>query len=173
MKSTKLLSALKWIKKETIHIIPAVIYFLIAFNLIYFTGGLMLEPGHTRYFTPLAVTLGALIIGKVIILVNAFSFINMFPQNPLIYNIVWKFFIYMFFVFSLWTIETIAKLTDKYENFSLIFQHFKAELLSPVFLATLSWLALTFLIFVVASEFIRVIGKEKIVHLLLDYNLKG
>src|SRR5437867_58033 len=92
--SLPMLRILIKIKAEIIHAIPAILYFLVTFNLINYTERLMLrsiEPGFGSY---LLATLGALLVGKLLIIVNSFSFINAFPRKPMIYNIVWKFFIY-------------------------------------------------------------------------------
>lgn len=164
------LSIVKKIKQEIKSVIPAIIYFAIAFNLIYFTVGLSLEPGEVRYFTPLFVNMGALIAGKVLIIANALPFINVFPHKPLIYNILWKLFIYTLCIYIFWVIETLFHLADKYKKIDSIFQHLKLDMMSPLFWSAMLWLIAVFLIFVIFSEFIRVLGKDKILKILLGPN---
>ena len=161
---------IKWIKEEIIHIIPAVIYFSLAFNLIFFTSGLNEPAGEVRYFSYLSVTFAALIVGKVLIIVNTFPFINAFPKKPLIYNILWKSFLYAIFTLIFWILEELFHLDKKYQNLSHVITQLKHELNSPAFLATILWLLSTLFIFVVFSEFMRVLGKEKIINILLKQN---
>lgn len=155
-----------WIKDEIVKIIPAVIYFALAFNLIYYTTGLVIKPGEVRHFTPLTVTLSALIVGKILLIVNALPIINMFPRKPLIYNIFWKSILYSFFTFLLWTLESFIHLTRKYKSLVIVFEHYKLELHSPIVWATLIWLSSLFLIFVTVNEFVHVIGKGRVIAIL-------
>lgn len=159
--------------KEVIQVIPAIIYFLIAFHYIYFTTGFMLHHGEHRYFTPFSVTIFALIVGKVILLVNVFPFVNAFPKKPLIYNIVWKFFLYSLCCLVFWLIETTIHLFTKFNSFHVIPSYIQRDIQSPLFLSAELWLSMTFLIFVIASEFIRVLTKEKVIYLLFGISRKS
>jgi len=162
MANNKFFRLMLWIKEESIRIIPAIIYFTCAFNLIYFTSGLTLKPDDIRFFTPLGVTIGAFIVGKVLIIANAFPFINAFVKKPLIYSIVWKFLIYSFFILVLWMFEVFYHSLHKYDSLSGAIQHLKSDFSTPIFWSTELWLSSVFLIFIVFSEFARVLGKKKI-----------
>lgn len=155
------------IKEEIIHALPAIIYFLIALSVIYFCIGLSLPPGEERYFSYPMILLGALLLGKVIVIVNVLPFVNLFPKKPLIYNITWKFILYAFFVFLAWVGDSFFHLIYQYDQFDLAYYAIKAELLSPVFLATLVWLLLIFLVYVFLSEYMRVLGFKKVIRMLL------
>src|SRR5258708_6797649 len=124
------------LKQEVIDIIPAVIYFCITFNLIFFITGLALKPGEVRYFSYSTVTLGALIVGKVMLIVNHFSFINAFPTKPLIYNIIWKFIIYIICIVLAWIIEELFHLIFEYDNVLTACKRLQSDFLSPEFWAT-------------------------------------
>lgn len=154
-----------WLKEEAISIFPAVVYFCIMFNLIYFTAGITLKAGEPRYFSYFSVTILALISAKVILIANAFPFINAFAKKPLIYNIVWKFVIYACLLILLWMAETIYHL-EKYDTFSQTLEQLSKELLSPIFLSTLIWLQVVFLSFIIFSELVRAVGKQKVKHLM-------
>src|SRR5687768_1118212 len=84
------------LKLEIIHAIPAIIFFLISFNLINLTERLMIRTEEIDgiFLSYWSATIAALLVGKIIILVNSFSFINLFPDKPLVYNISWKFLVY-------------------------------------------------------------------------------
>jgi len=156
---------LQSIKEEIITIIPTLIYFCIAFNLIYFTNGIALPSGTVRNFNYLTVTLFSLVVGKVLIVVNYFSFINAFPNKPLIYNITWQFCIYTFCVVLAWSIEELIELSIRYDNIHDAYQQLKDDFISPLFWSTIVWLILVFLIYIIFNEFVRAIGKEKVLRM--------
>jgi hypothetical protein len=158
---------LSHIKQEIIGVIPAVIYFCIVFNLIFFTTGLALRHDETRDFSYLTVNLGALIVGKVLILANQFPFIDAFPNKPLIYNIVWKFCIYNICVVLFWAIEECIHLSYKYDNFLAACDKLRSDILSPLFWSTQLWLYMVFLVFILFHEFACAIGKNKVKKMLL------
>jgi hypothetical protein len=165
--STAKRSFLRWLWDEFLHVLPAIIYFAIAFNLIRFTCALNLAPGAHRYFSPLELTLLALIMGKVMLVTNALPIINIFPHKPLIYSIVWKFWLYLFFVFVFWALEAMIRVTYGLDSYYAGVSSLLDDLSSPVFWACVCWIAYTLLIYVVISEYVRVIGTQRILNILL------
>lgn len=158
----KLSHLLKKLKEEVISVIPAVIYFCIAFNLIHLAVGLMLKPDDVRYLSYTTVTIGALIIGKVLIIADSLPFINLFPTKPLIYNIIWKFFLYNICVVIVWSLDTFVQ--EYYFFFKSAYAAWGQVLFdysTPFFWSAQLALWMTFLVFTVFSELTRAIGKEK------------
>lgn len=158
---------LTWIKKEVISVLPAVIYFLVVFNVIFYVQGLLQDPATTRYFSHISVTVGALIVGKVMLVANSLPFIHAFPHKPLIYTILWKVFIYDSLIVIVWMADTFFHLDFDYRSDSIAWEALITELSSPVFLSSLIWLLLFFVNFVLISEIIQAVGKDKIRRLLL------
>lgn len=157
----KLKHFVNWLKEETLRVVPAILFFCISFNLIYFTIGLGLRPDDTRYLSYFTVTVTALIMGKVLIIVNAFPFIDAFPQKPLIYNIVWKFCIFSLTIFLLEALHSYWRLWLKLDNAALAWQHLGKEVSSPVFWSIALWLFLVFGVYITFSELARVIGMDR------------
>jgi hypothetical protein len=75
-------------------LIPPVVFFFVAFQLLAFTHALMLRGYGIEVTTFVAATVGALVVAKVVLLADLLPFINRFPGRPLIYNIAWKTTIY-------------------------------------------------------------------------------
>ncbi|MDR3477433.1 MAG: hypothetical protein P4M14_05310 [Gammaproteobacteria bacterium] len=161
-----MLRLLKWFKEESIRVLPAIIYFVIAFNLIHFTTSLSLREGDVRYLSYFSVTFAALIVGKVLILVNYLPFINAFPNRPLIYNIIWKFCIYCLFFLLVRLLHIFIHGYFNEGSADLAYQHVAQEFVSPVFWSGQMWLMLVFFVFIVFSELFSALGKEKVKHLL-------
>ncbi len=160
-KGVRTLKFLHWLKEEIVGVIPAVVYFCIVLNLIYFTAGLTLKPGVPRYFSHLAVTLGALVIGKIMLVINSFSFINAFPNKPLIYNILWKFSIYIFCIVLLWLTHNFLHFYFSFHDGFIALSILEMELSSPIFWSSLIWVLITFLCYVIFSDLARKIGYKK------------
>lgn len=154
------------IRTEIRHSIPAIVYFIIAFNLIHFTEVLTLRPGEKSYFSYLTVTIGALVAGKMLILIDLLPFINAFPNKPLAYNITWKFCLYNLFILLFRIAEDFIHLLYDHHHFSTAWHILIERLSSSLFWAIQMWLVLVFFVYVVFSEFIRVLGRAKVKRML-------
>ena len=86
----------RWVSKEILHVLPAFIFFFITFNIISMTESFILKKAGITPFTFIHVTLAALVIAKILIVIDHLPFVNLFPNKPLIYNVVWKTIFYWF-----------------------------------------------------------------------------
>jgi hypothetical protein len=83
------------LKHEFLHLIGPTIFFFVAFIVIMFTRKLFLEDyniNFSGFF--LTASIGALLVGKVVILTDEIPFMKRIPHVPLIYNVAWKSVIY-------------------------------------------------------------------------------
>lgn len=159
----KLSKLWKWLKKELIRLIPALIYFLITFNIIHYASGLMLEKGHQHsYFSYLSVNIFAILVAKVIMIADILPILNAFPKKPLAYNIIWKFIIYMVLILLLWILDTFVHNFYVSDNYMAAIDIIKIDVFSPIFFACYLWLGLVFLGYLTFSEITRALGRDKI-----------
>jgi hypothetical protein len=77
------------LKREILEAIPTVLFFFIVFQLLAVTRALILKHYGIQVSTFLNATIGALVVGKVVLVTDLLPIINRFPNKPLIYNIVW------------------------------------------------------------------------------------
>jgi len=156
-----------WLKKELIEIFPAVLYFLVAFSLINLTENLMLRDSGIRYASFGRVFVGALIVGKVILVADLFLFVDVFRGRPLIYNTLWKTGLYaiMSLLFRLGEL-TLDSLFD-YKSVLAAQEHLLAAITEPRFWAIQLWIVILLLIFVASKELIGAIGTDRIRQLFL------
>ena len=85
---------LKKIKIEFLHLLPITTFFFIGFTLIVITECLNLHE-HGMPLTGLGVAaIGALLVGKVVLITDSLSFMYKFSNRPLVFNIVWQSSIY-------------------------------------------------------------------------------
>ena len=149
---------LRWAEHEAISVVPALIYFLLSFNILHFSSVLMLGPGRIEFTSYLGATIGAVFAAKIIIIVRTLPFINLFPHKPMIYNISWKFLVYSFFVLLVQILDFLIRKIHYSKSLTIAFQQLSHELLMSRFWGVQIWVMFLFLIYVVVSEFNRVVG---------------
>ena len=81
---------LKMIKHEFVQVLPPTLYFLVAFNVIALTNALTLKQHGISFYGFATASLGALIVGKVILISDKLPIINIFQKKPLIYTTIQK-----------------------------------------------------------------------------------
>ncbi len=81
---------LQIVRHEFIQVLPPTIFFFVAFNVITITKALMLQQYGIDFSGFAAATIGALLVGKVVLVADKLRLINRFPDRPLIYNVAWK-----------------------------------------------------------------------------------
>jgi hypothetical protein len=158
-------------KHEFKLVLPTTIFFFIAFILIATTQRLILREYHVPLTGYAAALIGALIVGKVVLIVDKLHFINKFPEHPLIYNITWKSTIYFFATLMFRYVEHLISFLRKHDNFIEANQHLWNEIIWPHFWLIQMWLAVLFFLYSTIRELIRVIGKEEI--LLMFFGMQG
>jgi len=154
--------ATKWLKKEFFHILPAVLYFFIAFNIFYMTFGWIFRALGLPFISYIRTVIGALIIGKVMLVADKLPFLNIFSRRPLIYSTAWKTSIYFLFTFLFRMLEHLVPFVVKYKDLDVAWRHLIDEIWWPRFWTVQIWLAVLLLLFVVSQEVIKAVGREKI-----------
>jgi hypothetical protein len=158
---------IKLLIREFINLIPALIYFIVTFNLIVLTENLMLRQYTNTYISYTLATIGALIAAKALLIINHIPYVNAFPKKPLMYNIVWKIFVFGILVLLIRILEKMLDFYFQFHNFQAAYFKIFHVVKTPTFWSIQIWIFLLFTFYIIASEFIRVIGKDKILKLLL------
>jgi hypothetical protein len=156
---------LETIKNDFFKILPPTIFFLIAFLLILFTKRMILSEYGISWTGFGAAVVGAILVGKVVLMVDKLPFVNKFPDRPLVYNTLWKSFIYFLFALLVRYLMQVVPLLRKKESFMEANRNLATEVVWPHFWLLQMWLAVLFLIFCALRELIRVIGRDKFIHM--------
>src|SRR5688572_9411369 len=82
------------LKHELRDLIPVIVFFFIAFQLLAVTDALILRQYGVRASVFLSAAVAALVVAKVVLIADHLPLINRFPHKPLIYNVGWKTAIY-------------------------------------------------------------------------------
>ena len=80
--------------RELHELIPPTLFFFFAFNLMLFTKKLILEQYRIEYASFIIATVSALIVGKVVLVVEPMSFLRRFDHLPLVYSVLFKTIVY-------------------------------------------------------------------------------
>jgi len=153
------------LKHEFFHVLPPTIFFLVSFNVIMLTNGLMLKVHGIEFSSFAGASIAALVMGKVVLITDKLPFINKFPDKPLIYNAVWKTFIYILAVFLFRYVEHLFPFLTEYGSVLAANQHLWGEVVWPRFWAIQIWLLVLFFFYSAFHELVRVIGRDEVLHM--------
>jgi hypothetical protein len=150
------------LKHEILGAIPTVVFFFIAFQLLAFTRALILKEYGIQVSTFVNATIAALIVAKVVLISDLLPIINRFPQKPLIYNIVWKTFIYLVAALLVRYVEHLIPFVREYSDLAVANRHLLDEVVWPHFWLVQIWLLVLFLMYCTIRELVRVLGRERV-----------
>lgn len=153
------------LKHEILLLIPPTVFFLVAIGLLVFTKHLMLKQYGVQFSDFGAIIVGALIIGKVVLIADHLPLTNKFPNRPLIYRIVWKSFVYVLAAFLVRTGEELIPRIFKYSSISQGMAHLVDEVIWPHFWVIYIWLSVLLFTYCSLRELVRVIGEDKVLEL--------
>jgi hypothetical protein len=147
-------------------IVPT-LFFLVGFNLIVLTTNLLVAQYLVAVSNFMLATLGALVVGKAVLVANHLTIIRRYDRAPLIQPILFKTVLY-------WAIVFLARLLERFVHFSVIEHNlpvdFPVYLISTFswrrFVAISLWILVLFLIYVTATEFSHLFGRGEIPRLL-------
>jgi hypothetical protein len=169
--------ALIFLKNEFLEMLPPTIFFFVVFHIIVFVRALMSEQYGITITSSASATIGALIVGKSILIANALPLFNWFRQKRLIYNVVWKIFLYIIIIFLFKFLEELIPLISKYGSISTASEHLIEEIRWPRFWATNIILIVFLVIYSLATEVISVMGRKELIEIFLgsknDHSTKG
>lgn len=153
---------LRGIGHEVRELLPAFLYFLVAFNLIVVTDALTTEQYGVRPFSVISAIVGALVAAKVVWLVNLLPFMERFRGRPLIYPTLWKASLFIIAALVVRYIEHVIRFAVKYGGLVEGTRHLVDEVIWSRFWAIQIWLAVLFLVFVAAQELSRALGDHRL-----------
>ena len=159
---SKILSTLR---HEFIQVLPPTIFFFVAFNVISITKALMLKAHGIEVSSLAAATVGALLVGKVILITDKLPVINRYPDKPLIYNVVWKTMIYILAVFVVRYVEHLIPFVWEFGSLSIAHQHLLNEVVWPHFWSIQIWLLVLFFAYASLHELVRLIGRDDVLRM--------
>ncbi len=148
--------------EETRRVAPAVIYFFIAFNLFRLTFGEMLARSGMQNTTFITTIVGAIIVGKVMIVADHLPILNLFSKKPLVYNTLWRTSIYFVFCYLIRLMEHLIPLVVKYNDLGIAIKRLMEQVWWVRFWTIQVWYLILLLIFVFFQDLNKALGSGKI-----------
>jgi hypothetical protein len=161
------------LKHEILGAIPTVVFFFIAFQLLAFTRALILKSYGIQVSSFVNATIAALVVGKVVLSADLLPIINRFPNKPLIYNIVWKTFIYLVAALLVRYIEHLVPFIREYSDLAVANRHLLDEVVWPHFWVVQIWLLVCFFMYCTVKELARILGREQVRSMFLGLGGSG
>ena len=153
------------VKHEFLEVLPPTIFFLVTFHIVLLDRALMLSEYGLHLSSMAAAAVMALLVAKVVLLADKLPFINRFPEKPLIYNEVWKTVIYVTASLFVHYLEHFSPLWWRTGSFAEGNRDLWREIVWPHFWAIQLWLVVLIFVYCAARELIRILGRERIVHI--------
>jgi len=150
------------LKEEIVALIPPTVFFFIALHIVALVRALMTKGTGLPVATSAQIAVGALILGKAVLIADLLPIVNRYPDKPLVYNVGWKTTIY-FVIAGL--IHYLERLVDFWkEAGSLVAGNEKllAQIIWPHFWALQIVLLVLIFNYCVMHELVRVIGAKKV-----------
>lgn len=151
----------QWLKKEEKKLFPVVLYFMFSFNLVHFAQTLVRPSEYIRFTSYMGATIAALVAGKIILVTESLPFINAFPRKPAIWNIIWRFFIYSIVVIAVQLLDPLVRIWLETGHIMPAIALIKTYLWHTTFWGVQIYELCFFLVYIVFSEFAKVVGLKK------------
>jgi hypothetical protein len=153
--------------KETEELVPPTLFFTAGFCLIELTTQLVLDAYHVQFANYLLAFVGALVVGKAVLLANLLPFLHRFDTTPLIKPILFKTALYTVAVLIVRCLERVIEYLIGGGRMTGIPDYVQSHLDWDRIMATQIWVLVLFLIYTSFTELNRHLGKNGLVHLFL------
>jgi hypothetical protein len=150
------------VKEEFEKLLPPTLYFFIALHLVAIIRVLLLKGDGIPLATSFTITMGALILGKAVLLADMLPFINRYPDKPLIFNVTWKTVVYALVALLLHYLERLVDFWREAGGFIAGNERLLAEMVWPHFWAVQIILVVLVLAYCAMAELIRVLGAGRV-----------
>jgi hypothetical protein len=165
--------AVRKIKEEFLALLPPTVFFFVALHIIGLVRALMVEGTGLPVASSAQIAVGALIIGKAVLLADLWPAINRFPDKPLVYNIAWKTAIYSCVATVIHYLERLIDFAREAGGIAAGNQKLLAEIVWPHVLAIQIILVVMVLSYCVLRELSRVLGEERMLQLFFGVRPSG
>ena len=147
------------------HLLPPTLYFIITFNLISFSTNLAVRSVWFELHSIILSTTTALVVAKVVLVVDRVRIIDRYRGAPLILPILYKSVFYSFVVLVVRIVEKVVDFAFEAHGFGDVFQTLMREFTWHRFAAVQIWIFLSFLVYVSASELNALVGEGQLARL--------
>ena len=157
--------AVEKLREEILALLPPTVFFLVALHIVALVRALMTKGEGLPPSSTAQIALGALIIGKAVLLADLWPAINRFPHKPLIWNIVWKTLVYFLVASLIHYLERLFDFSREAGGLAAGNRKLLAEIVWPHFVAIQLVLLLLIFNYCVIRELARALGEAWLLRL--------
>ncbi len=151
--------------KEVREALPPFIFFLLLFHMIALTKTVLLKEFSITALREVGATLGALVVAKAILIVEALPISRWFSRR-LAVNLLWKILLYSIVVFVFRTLEEAIQLFREHGDLAASFKGAICDVSWPVTLVLQLWIVGGLVLYCFSSELVHEIGPAKVKEML-------
>jgi len=150
-----------FVAKEVREVMPATILFLCLFHMIALTKAVALGDYSRSALRATTATVGALIVAKAILVVEALPISRRFASNRAM-HILWKTLLFGTVALLFRFLEEIIELASKHGGLVAATKVMVREIVWPLFWVLALWVLGGLLLYALASELVRAVGSAKV-----------
>ncbi len=150
--------AMTVVKNELRELLPAMLFFLVAFHMMSITKAVILTDYHITTTSSTVATVSALIVAKTILLLDHTALARLF-SNRLLYNLLWKTLLFGTVAVCLRQVEELIPVMIKHGDIGAAIRAVISNIPTARFAIIHMWLYVMLLIYSSASEAVRMLGR--------------
>ena len=147
---------------EWLEMLPPTIFFFVGFNFIVLTTNLLVAQYLVAVSSFMLATLGALVVGKAVLVADKLPFLRRYDRAPLIQPILFKTAVYSVVVFLVRILERFVHFALEGNSLGEFFPYLITTFSWHRFSAISLWILVLFLIYVTVSEFSQLFGRGEL-----------
>ena len=147
---------------EVRELLGAALFFAAAASLVVLTDKLLVWGSGVETPSLFAAIVAALILAKVLLVVDLLPVVDAFPGKPIVYNIAWKAPIYVLAVVGFRYTELLIHHLLAGAGLAAAHHDAARSFTQPPFWATCIWIAVVFFVFLTTRELSRALGKGRL-----------
>jgi hypothetical protein len=150
------------IRHELHAMIAPTVYFFVVLHLVALIRALMNRDTGIDLGSTASIAVAALVLGKSVLIADALPFINQFPERPLVWNVCWKLLLYWLVALVIHYLEHLYDAWKTAPGLAAANHKLLAEIVWPHFWAVQILLTILVLVYCVATELARVVGRGEL-----------
>lgn len=160
--------SLTFLKHEFLKMLPPTLYFFVLLHIILFARNLLAEEWGIKGASSALATIGALIIGKSILIVDALPLFSRLGKKRLIYDIAARSTLYVAIAMALQFLEEFIPLLVKHEGATEASKHVISEIDWPQFWVRHIIIVVSLIFYTTITGVMRVLGRKTVLATLMN-----
>lgn len=153
------------VAKEIREALPATIFFLFLFHMIALTKAVSLNNYSITALRAVGATIGALIVAKAILVVEALPIARLF-SGRLVVQVLWKTLLYSMVALLFRVVEEIIPSASKHGGLVPAVKTMYSEVSWPLFGVLALWIIGGLLLYCLVTELVRAMGPDRVKEIL-------